>query len=321
MFQNFFGLTAVNIVMSNMPTKLFIDCVEQLKDDKATMTLLNMQFDKMEEFLNSIPTEYSNIEAKRAYGKMLRLKKVDPSNEQIKELESFLSKQEITVASFVDVGVGENSKRIYLSELSKKIIVYLKSRQNSIARYRKYAITNSNVEKEVIFFNAQLYSLRNFSRGRLIRLLSNLQKTYNKGTPSVEFWEFVKSFTDFILEHVNDSSVDESIDESSDTLAEVNDFINNITVDYLNTVLDVEYDLEDYHKASLELFNVGLVGFTPFVEELFNEFKKSFRHNYDNEVYVSTSSDIYKFTVELRRALDSNLVEGDPVGELPNKIS
>ena len=75
MFQKFYGLTALNLLMVGMPIKLYVECIDNLKNDKETLVLLREQFNSIGNFLDSIPSEYKDREAKRAFGKLNRLLK------------------------------------------------------------------------------------------------------------------------------------------------------------------------------------------------------------------------------------------------------
>lgn len=311
MFQKFYGLTAINLVMSSMPIKLYVNCVENLKNEKEVLTLFRKQLDSMETFLTNIPSEYKDIQAKRSYGKLNRLLRVQPDSPEIEELRKFLATQEVTIAHFVNVGTGENMKRVDLSETSISILSYLKGKMDAVTRYKQYLNVTSELDKEVYFFNQPLYNLKMYQRPRLIRLLGVVLRTHSsKGNLTPQFWEFVDKFTSYVLEHVSEEE-DVSYDVSEDVVTEVDDFISNLGYDYFNLVLGKNYSEEEYHKASLELYEIGLIGFTPFVQEMYSEFKTSFKHNYEGELHVSKDSPLYKFVIDLRRALDSNLEIGE----------
>lgn len=311
MFQKFYGLTALNLLMVGMPIKLYVECIDNLKNDKETLVLLREQFNSIGNFLDSIPSEYKDREAKRAFGKLNRLLKTEPNSPEIAELTNFLSKQEVYIAHFVDIGSGENMRRVELSEVSIAILSYLKNKKEDLERYKKFLIINSEIEKEVYFFNQPLYRLRNFSRARLLRLINTATKTYSvKGQPTEQFWDFVKKFTDFIFEHVSDEEDDKADNLSEPILSDIDSFISQLDYKYFNLMLGVDFTLEQYHQASLELYEIGLIGFTPFINEMYKEFQTSFSPSYNSDLHVSKSSDIYGFCLDLRRALDSNLMIG-----------
>lgn len=310
MFQKFYGLTALNLLLAGMPVKLYVRCVENLKEDKETLVLLREQLNSIDNFLDKIPSEYKDREAKRAFGKLNRLRRTDPNSPEIKELIEFLSKAEVYIAHFVDIGSGENMKRVELSDVSIAILSYLKNKKSDIERYKKYLVVSSEIEKEVYFFNQPLYRLKSYSRNRLMALLSLAIKTHSvKGKPTEQLWDFIDKFTSFVFENVgeNDDSV---VDLSDSTLSEVDEFISRLDYNYFNLILGQNFTEEEYHKASLELYEIGLIGFTPFISEMYNEFRISFRRVYKNDLFISKSSDLYLFAVDLKRALDSNIDVG-----------
>lgn len=315
MFQKFYGLTALNLVMVGMPIKLYVGCVENLKEDKETLLLLREQLNCISDFLDKIPSEYKDREAKRALGKLNKLNRTNPDSPEIKELIDFLSKQEVYVAHFVDIGSGEDMRRVELSEASIAILSYLKNKKADIDRYKKFLTINSELDKEVYFFNQPLYRLKYFSRERLVRLLSSAIKTHSvKGKPTEQLWDFMEKFTNFVFENSGEGE-DVTTDLSEPIVREIDDFITQLDYKYFNLILGTDFSEEDYHKASLELYDIGLIGFTPFISEMYDEFKTSFNHSYKNDLFVSKTSDLYLFAVDLKRTLDSNLVVGQPLIE------
>ena len=68
-----------------------------------------------------------------------------------------------------------------------------------------------------------------------------------------------------------------------------------------------EHSEEEYHKSSLELYKIGLVGFTPFVKELFKEFKNVYNPSYVSKIYINQGSALFRFYTMCKRALESDL--------------
>lgn len=307
MFHKFYGLTAVNIVLTNMPLKLYVRCIENLKNNPEILLSLSKQFDNIESFISSIPDEYVDPKDKRIVAKMRILEKSNPSDPKIEEMREYLKTRPRDIASFLYV----NGERVEISDLSKSIILKLKSSRDSIKRYKEHIEINRVSEKEVLFFNQPLYRLKNNSRNRLVMLTSNLVKSQSSREGLTDdFWNYIGRFISFVNDHVSDG--ESSVEDLSDYLIEdVTDFVSKLDYSYLNVLLSVDYSEVDYHNASIELFNVGLVGFTPFFKEFYREFKDSFKPSYKSDLKVSRGSALYGFVLDLQRAYDSNLKLGD----------
>lgn len=309
MFHKFYGLTGVNIVLSGMPAKLYVRCLENFKNEPEILALVAKQFEMIEEVVNSIPNEYSDPKDKRTFAKLRILEKNNPNDPQIQEIKEYLEGRPRDIAPFVYV----NGERCEINEISKSIILYLKNHISTVVRFKNFININKSMDKEVLFFNQPLYRLKNFSRARLSLLTSSVLKTYNSRTGLTDdFWNYVDRFVSGVSEYVSDEQ-EQYENLSDDLLSDVSNFISKLDYSYFNQVLGLNATEEDYHKTSLELYNIGLIGFTPFIKEMYSEFNNSFKPNYVSDLHISKSTDLYKFIVDLDRASKSNLKLGDPL--------
>lgn len=302
MFHKFYGLTAVDLILSGMSLKLYSKCLEDLQNEPEVLFLLSEQFKRIKKVVAEIPYEYIDPKDKRIAVKLRLLEKSNPNDPMIKEYENQLEGKPKDIAPFVYV----NGDRVEISDVSKTIILKLKNSTATIDRFMDLIQVNKVSEKEVLFFNQPLYRLKNFSRGRLNLIMSSFVRSHITRTGLTDdFWNYIDRFIAFVNNYVGDEETS-SVDLSKSLVSDVGNFIDKLDYSYLNLVLGLECNEEDYHKASIELYNVGLVGFTPFFKEFYREFLNSFKPNYASDVKVSTSSDLYKFVQDLKRASDSN---------------
>ena len=85
-----------------------------------------------------------------------------------------------------------------------------------------------------------------------------------------EFWQGIGMFIDSVQSYVNDS--DENVFNLSElAIDDVKQFVSKYDYHALNGALALDANLEDYYNASLELHDIGLIGFTPFTSEMFDE--------------------------------------------------
>jgi len=307
MFHKFYGFTGINIILTGMSAKLYVKCLENFKDEPEILLSLSKQFDNINKVVSEIPDEYTNPQDKRMLAKLRILEKSNPNDPKIEEIRNSLKDKPKDIAPFVYV----NGERFEISDTTRAIILKLKERKLTIDRFNSFIKVNRVSEKEVLFFNQPLYRLKNFSRARLTLLTSSVVKSHNTRTGlSADFWNYIERFISFVKQYSGDGETTTE-DLSKYLISDVGDFVSKLDSEYLNVLLGLNCTEEDYHKASIELYNIGLVGFTPFFKEFYREFLNSFKPNYSSDLKVSTSSDLYKFILDLDRAVQSNLKLGD----------
>lgn len=313
MFYKFYGFTGINIILTGMSAKLYSKCLENLKDEPEILLSLSRQFDNINKVVSEIPDEYTDPQDKRMLARLRILEKSNPNDPKIEEIRNSLKSKPKDIAPFVYV----NGERFEISDTAKAIILKLKESKSTIDRFNSFIKVNRVSEKEVLFFNQPLYRLKNFSRARLTLITSSVVKSNSTRTGLTEdFWNYIERFISFVKQYSGEGGITTE-DLSKSVVTEVGDFVSKLDTDYLNILLGLNCTEEDYHKASIELYNIGLVGFTPFFNEFYREFLNSFKPNYSSDLRVSTSSDLYKFILDLERAVQSNLNLGDSL--IPNE--
>lgn len=317
MLHKFYGFTAPNIILFSMSPRLFKKLLDSSNNDYKALYLLNKQFEELEKFLDSIPVEYVNIQDKRTYSKLKRLERDNPSDPSIAELRASLANAEMDIASFYLI----EGERVSISELSKLIIIKLKEQLEKIRLFHNQIDLKGSLvsEDEDYYFNIPLYRLRAFNEAVLCDIfVKKFSSFFKKGSDPKGFWsqldELVSGLSKYIPEH-DESDSNEDLTEGS--VKDVQDFVSDLDYTVLNNLFG-EHSEEEYHKASLELHRIGLVGFTPFVQELFNEFKNVYNPTYVSKIFINRNSDLYKFYTMCKRALDSNL---EPFSDLNASVS
>lgn len=306
MLHKFYGFTAPNIILFSMSPRLFKKLLDSSSGDYRCLYLLNKQFEELEKFLDSIPVEYVAIQDKRNYSKLKRLERDDPSNPMIEELRKSLSNSEMDVASFYLV----NGERVEISDLSKSIIVKLKEQLDRIRLFHNQIDLKSNLvsEDEDYYFNIPLYRLRAFNESVLCDIfVKKFNSFFQTGSNPKEFWSQLGELVDGLSKYVpKEDETDTNEDLTENAVYEVESFVSDLDYSVLNNLFG-EHSEEEYHNSSLELHKIGLVGFTPFVSELFNEFKNVYNPSYVSKIYINRNSDLFRFYTMCKRALDSNL--------------
>lgn len=314
MLYRFFGLPAVNIILTEMTPRMFRSCLDTYSKDAYMLTVLKMQFEELEKVLTSIPNEYINPLDKRAYARLRRLELENPSDPQIEVYKKELKGKPMDIADFVLV----DGMRKPISPVSKAIILRLKQSLNTIINYKNLISVNYNTEKEQNYFGYNLYHLRAVTEGSLMYTVSKfLKKFEERNGIGVEFWKEVDRFVSAVNSHCDDSN-ENVYNLSEPVIEEVRLFIENFDHNSLNGILGIDATLEDYYNTSLELHDIGMTGFTPFVKEMFKEFLNNYSPSYSSEIKIGSDSILYKFSKELERALNSHLNLGDPLVTVSN---
>lgn len=331
MMYKFYGLTAANIVFCNFSPNLYRRCLEYYISEPVVLAVLDKQFEEMIDFLEELPVDYLNIEDKKTRALILRKKKmlkgyedseqlsnddlatIDSLKTEIVSLEKQLEgKPKAIPRTLIIKGESHN-----LSEVSREIIGVLLNNIDMAKRYRSLISIQDSDEVNEVFFNKPLYQLNKLKRPSLYYNLQTVLPSRNKKNDG-SHWKLIDSFTKCVFAKVSDkSSSTENLMEKviEETRRELINFDLAYLTDRLNSGRNLdnflEVTLEDLYKASLELHDVGLRGFCPYVQELFQEFENNHVPAYKSEVNISKDSELYQFAVMLKRSLDSNLKFGE----------
>lgn len=308
MLYKFYGFTATNLILFSMSPRLYKKLLDSSNKDYKTLYLLDKQFKELESFLDSIPTEYVDIKDKRTYSKLRRLEKEDPSNPAIVDLRNSLSNAEVDVSSVYMI----NGERVEISSLSKSILLEMKNQLNRIRSYHSQIKLEESLvsETEEFYFGVPLYRLRSYTERTLCNIFINNFVNYiqtNSPNNLPEFWIKLEELVNGLSKYVTDDDKgDVNLDLTETAVEEVIEFIDGLNYKVLNAMFG-EHSEKEYHESSLELHKIGLIGFTPFVNELFKEFYNTYSPSYVSKTYINKSTDLYRFYSMCKRGLDSNL--------------
>lgn len=308
MLYKFYGFTATNLILFSMSPRLYKKLLDSSSKDYKTLYLLDKQFKELESFLDSIPTEYVDIKDKRTYSKLRRLEKEDPSNPAIVDLRNSLSNAEVDVSSVYMI----NGERVEISSLSKSILLEMKNQLNRIRSYHSQIKLEESLvsETEEFYFGVPLYRLRSYTERTLCSIFINNFINYiqtNSPNNLPEFWIKLEELINGLSKYVTDDDKgDVNLDLTETAVEDVKEFIDGLNYTALNSMFG-EHSEKEYHESSLELHKIGLIGFTPFVNELFKEFYNTYSPSYVSKTYINKNTDLYKFYSMCKRGLDSNL--------------
>lgn len=308
MLYKFYGFTATNLILFSMSPRLYKKLLDSSNKDYKTLYLLDKQFKELESFLDSIPTEYVDIKDKRTYSKLRRLEKEDPSNPAIVDLRNSLSNAEVDVSSVYMI----NGERVEISSLSKSILLEMKNQLNRIRSYHSQIKLEESLvsETEEFYFGVPLYRLRSYTERTLCNIFINNFVNYiqtNSPNNLPEFWIKLEELVNGLSKYVTDDDKgDVNLDLTETAVEEVIEFIDGLNYKVLNAMFG-EHSEKEYHESSLELHKIGLIGFTPFVNELFKEFYNTYSPSYVSKTYINKNTDLYRFYSMCKRGLDSNL--------------
>ena len=309
MLYKFYGFTATNLILFSMSPRLYKKLLDSSSKDYKTLYLLDKQFKELESFLESIPTEYVDIKDKRTYSKLRRLEKEDPSNPAIVDLRNSLANAAVDISSVYMI----NGERVEISNLSKSILLEMKNQLNRVKSYHSQIKLEDSLvsETEEFYFNVPLYRLRSYTERTLCSIFNNnfvnfVQTNSTNNLP--EFWNRLEELVNGLSKYVtnDEDKGDVNLDLTESSVEEVKEFIDGLNYKVLNLVFG-EHSEKGYHEASLELHKIGLIGFTPFVNELFKEFYNTYSPSYVSKTYISKNTDLHRFYSMCKRGLDSNL--------------
>ena len=308
MLHKFYGFTATNLILFSMSPRLYKSLLSSSSKDYKLLYLLDKQFNELENFLNSIRTEYVNIGDKRIDAKIRRLEKEDPNNPTIAELRRELKDSPVTISSVHII----NGERVEISELSKSILLELKKQLDRIKSFHSQINLEENLvsETEDFYFGVPLYRLRSYSERTLCAIFNNnfiAHVITNSFNNAPEFWTKLENLVNGLSKYISEEDRDDyNLDATEKAVALVDEFVSGLNYYSLNSIFGVHSE-EEYHRASVELHKIGLIGFTPFVQELFDEFRSTYNPSYVSKTYINRNTDLFKFYTMCKKALDSNL--------------
>lgn len=302
MLGGFYGFTAVTLGLSPVSIVSYSEMVKAL--DTATNRIQLIHFKKdLEELLKSlgeVSKGYSTSEGRRAH--IMLSRKHYKSDEEKANLEKFLEKESVTVS---EVQVDKNGNNAKLSPLAKSVLEYLVSsafldRINFFLNKLQY----SGEESGVTVLGSKLHLLIQQPRGSLDSRIARIYKkrfTLRDVNKLEEQVEILESYKKDIIPMETQDRLGQSIEKAKMACEKMN-------IDYFNSLFfseEVNYTIEDYYRVSKELYQIGIVGFTPFIKMCQQEFLSSCSRVGTSDLGIYPGSDLYSFVDDLREALDS----------------
>jgi hypothetical protein len=307
----FFGLSAVTLSLSTVNPITFPKLVESLDtaSDRVLLTVLKKDLEELIKFLEGLPAVYEVPELNRISA-MLNHKRYS-SEEERQEMEKKLEGH-AKVLSRVVGGSSVNK----LSDGAYKIIEILYSRLNMI-KYFYNNIHYSDSNSGVTVLNEKLYLLRESNIWRIenafYKKFNELNKSY-KGRNNKNRKEVVNKLREDykILEtYLTDQEVSYNIPKIKESVTQLEEVVKYMNIDYFNSLLEMELTEEQYFSITLELHECGLVGFSIYTEQLFEQFRQTASMSGSSDLFIYKETALYEFSKFIKKILETyNAIEG-----------
>lgn len=276
--------------LSFITFKKLVSCCDT-PTNRVYLINFNEDCNRLKQSLDNVTKLYGTPEARRANIMLSRNKY--GSEEEKKELEEILNNSELTVAEIQSV----NGTNVKISKNAQVLLTYLLSREftDKLDKFMSCIKISKNTSG-VSVFGTRLHSL--IHRTNESSIYYNISKTFNSKRFNKKDLEILEREVGVLSEYIktkDDVSDSKVYSKLSDLIANLNDFVP--TPDYLNDRIFSSNPLtvDEMYELSKELFKIGVVGFTPFAKDFFDEFS-------GNVSYVT--------------GVDLSIVEGTPLFEV-----
>lgn len=297
---DFYGLTGVNLVLSDINIQQFKELVKSL-DTNTNRPILNLLKDDLEylkKSLESLPFQYADREAIIASAKLKGGRYADEDEKE--DLEIFLRSQRKVLSRHF---VKSDNSMFQVSDCSFEILKALYNRKDKVDTLLKF-ITVGEDNSGVMVFGQTLYRLKTRSRSYLNNLLYNRFGHYSN---SEDYLENFKDEVDTLNEYVSDTART-SVNQDSPVkpnLEFMKTLTSNMGVDYFNNLLGENFTFSDYFNSSKELVEVGVVGFNVFSKEFFRDFVSTVSFDSLGDLSIYPGTDLFDFILDLREILEN----------------
>lgn len=302
MIGGFYGFTAVTLGLSRLNVVNFVSMLKALDTPTNRIQLVHLKkdFEELFKSLDSVSKGYSTGEGRRAYIKLSR--KLYKTEEEKASLEKVLENESFSVSDFQ---VDRDGNNVKLSPLAKAVLEYLVSPNftNKIKQFNE-RLQYSSEESGITVFGSKLHLMLHQSRQSLDARVSRIFK----GRFTSRTLKTLEEQVEILESYERDTPVfeDNKIDAA---MKKAEDAISSMDADYFNNLFfkdkEVNYSIYDYYDVSLELFALGIVGFTPFLSMCFQEFKSSCSLEDSTDLSIYRGTVLYDFTNDLREVVDS----------------
>lgn len=302
--------SAMMIALSPLSPITFKKLVSCCDTPTNRIYLINFKKDAemLKESLDKITKLYSTPEARRASVMISRGKY--SSEEEKKELEEILANSDLSVSEIQNV----NGKNVKISTEARVLLSYLSTKEfrDSLDRI----INSIKISKEgsgVVVLGNRLHSL--IHRSNENSILYNVSRMFNSKRFKKSDLEILEREVNILTEYVKEDGPSEQslneYSELSELMLTLQDFIP--TPDYLNKNIFIDYPLtiDRMYELSKELFNLGVVGFTPFSEQFFEEFRSSVSYATEVDLSIYPGTALFNVYQDLKEVLNSyKAIEG-----------
>lgn len=298
MIGRFYGLSGVNLLLSPLSITSYKSMVKALdtSTNRDILKILKLDLEEIKNFLNSIPSSYTNKEALRA-DIMLKTGRYKDEDEKT-SLEQFLSTQEKSISKQFNDSDGN---LITLSDCSYSIISAVNNKKDKLNFYLSNLTYTSDSEGIEKAFGESITTLR--SRNR-VSLNNIIHRAYSKGISTAQY-DNLKKEVELLNSYLTEQKKEiHSIDLSS-VISSIETLIRSMDCNYFNSILDKEFTYEDYYKSVFELYNVGLIGFSLYSSMFLTEFKNSVSLLSTSDLSIIKGTDLYDFTLDLNEVIDN----------------
>lgn len=298
MVGKFYGLTGVNLVLSKVNPIIFKKLIKS--SDNYTLGILKIELEHIRDFLDNVPMIYESPEARRAEA-ILKAGRYN-SEEEKEQYEKILENSNKIISTLMMSKSSLNK----LSDCSYDIIKELSSRRSMIDFYLNNL---SHLDgSDVVVFGTKLFVLKTF---KLSSLFYKICRMYDSSPASIEKLKVqLDTLEKYILHNDTFEESEELLIDNMETMSRI---VNDIGVNYFNDLFQKEYNLEDYHKSSLELVDVGLVGFSPFSDKFFEDFSNTVIKGINENIQIKEDDALYKVYELLKDVVDNYSLLGKEV--------
>ena len=244
--------------------------------------------------------QYKGRDERIAYAKLVT-KKYNSEEEKI-TLEESLKGKEKALSPVLENSLNKKAK---ISDEAYKVINYLFNRLDKIKKLDSCIEISDVNHSDEMAFGQRLYLLKNRSKDQLTRLFSQIYKGNLNNSLLENLIKDLNLLTSKLeLEDGGLENKEIADINFSDWKRTGTEFVNFLTIENINNVLELNLDEDGYFALSKELYDLGLVGFSVYSKNFNDQFLEVISESYTTTT-IKEGTDLYDFTLDLREAVDS----------------
>lgn len=304
MIGKFYGISGVMLAFAPINKQRFSKMVKSLdtKVNRPILKGLEEDLKSVIDCLESLPKVYLDPNDQRAAIR-LQFNRYKDEDEKA-ELEKQIEGKETQIPQTIPVS-GNNV--VKLSDGAFAVLNYINSNLDKLKEF-KAKIVFSGEDSDVIVLGEKLYLMNSrWNRGSLNRRLAELYKTKNKTRMSESQLNTLKSELGILKSYIVDEEnpMEDHKSLIYDELKAVENLMGRMSVDGINSILNLSLTEDDYYKITFELAGLGLVGFTVYCSEFLENFKQSVSFSGVPDTNIYKGSPLYEFTKDLELVINS----------------